>query len=40
MIQLTIFDSIYDNKTHKQMDFRSFVEFESMLYKLSESKKL
>jgi|TARA_B110000902_G_C14232093_1_gene559282 hypothetical protein len=39
MIQLTIFDSIYDNKTHKQMDFRSFAEFESMLYKLSESKK-
>lgn len=35
MTALTIFDSIYDNKTHKQMNFKSFTEFESMLYKLA-----
>jgi len=39
MVSLTIFDSIYDNKTDKRMDYESFDEFEQVLYKLSESTK-
>jgi len=39
MVSLTIFDSIYDNKTNKRMDYNSFAEFEQVLYKLSESTK-
>ena len=39
MVSLTIFDSIYDNKTNKRMDYTSFDEFEAILYKLSESTK-
>jgi len=36
---LTIFDSIYDNKTTKRMDYTSFEEFERILYRLAESSK-
>ena len=39
MVSLTIFDSIYDNKTEKRMDYESFDQFEQVLYSLSESKK-
>ena len=39
MISLTIFDSIYDNKTHKRIDYSSFDEFEKVLYKLANSQK-
>ena len=39
MVSLTIFDSIYDNKTDKRMDYDSFDEFESVLYRLSSSDK-
>ncbi len=39
MVSLTIFDNIYDNKTNKRMDYTSFDEFETILYKLSESTK-
>ena len=39
MISLTIFDSIYDNKTHKRIDYSSFDEFEKVLYKLADSQK-
>lgn len=39
MISLTIFDNIYDNKTDKRMDYDTFDEFESVLYKLSQSSK-
>ena len=39
MVSLTIFDSIYDNKTEKRMNYNSFDEFESILYKLAESDK-
>ena len=39
MVSLTIFDSIYDNRTNKRMDYTSFDEFEAILYKLSESTK-
>ena len=38
-ISLTIFDSIYDNKTAKRMNYSSFDEFETVLYRLAESKK-
>jgi hypothetical protein len=31
----TIFKSIFDNKTHRRMDFSSWGEFEKLLYKLS-----
>lgn len=36
MYSLTIFNNIFDNKTHKRMDFKSWDSMESMLYKLSE----
>lgn len=35
-VSLTLFDSIFDNKTDKKMEFSSFKEFENLLYKLSE----
>lgn len=39
MVSLTIFNSIYDNKTHQRMDYDSFDEFVSVLCKLSKSDK-
>jgi hypothetical protein len=33
--RLTIFKSIYDNKTHRQLTFDTWDAFESLLYKLS-----
>ena len=36
MIKLTIFKSIFDNKTHRQMEITSFDGFEKFLYDLSE----
>ena len=33
---LTLFKSIFDNKTHKRMDFKSFQEFETLLFDLSK----
>jgi hypothetical protein len=36
MYSLTIFKNRYDNKTHKRMNFESWDEFVSLLYKLSE----
>ena len=33
---LTIFNSIFDNKTNKRLEFDSFEKFEEALYKLSE----
>lgn len=48
MIGLTIFKAprwwdeknryVYDNKTHRQLKFNSFNDFEKLLYKLSEEK--
>jgi len=37
MLALTIFKSIFDNKTHRKMEFSSFEEFEDLLYKLSKA---
>ena len=34
-ISLTLFKSIFDNKTHKRMDLQSFAEFERLLYQLA-----
>ena len=39
MVSLTIFDNIYDNKTHKRMDYTSFDEFAGVLYKLASDDK-
>ena len=39
MVSLTIFNSIYDNKTNKRMDYSSFEEFESVLIGLHKSDK-
>jgi hypothetical protein len=36
MYSLTLFKSVFDNKTHKRMDFDSWDKFEGLLYKLSE----
>jgi len=33
---LTIFKNIFDNKTHRKMDFKSWGAFEDLLYSLSE----
>jgi hypothetical protein len=38
-VSLTIFDNVYDNKTVKRMDYESFEQFESVLYRLAESSK-
>lgn len=40
MIALTIFKSIFDNKTNKRLDFNSFDDFESFLYRLSKEQKM
>ena len=37
-ISLTLFDSVYDNKTHKRMDFSSFEQFEKLLYNISSEE--
>ena len=37
-VSATFFKSIYDNKTHKNMSFSGFPQFEEFLYKLSERK--
>jgi hypothetical protein len=36
MYSLTVFKSIYDNKTNKNMSFQSWEEFEALLFKLSK----
>lgn len=36
MYSLTLFESIFDNKTHKRMDFASWERFEGLLYSLSK----
>ena len=36
MIELTVFHSIYDNKTNKRMRFAEFADLEKLLYKLSD----
>ena len=36
---LTIFKSIFDNKTHRQMTFKSFDEFESTMKSLQKDVK-
>lgn len=36
MIELTIFENLYDNKTDKQLQLSDFSEFENLLYKMSE----
>ena len=38
-ISLTIFDSIYDNKTEKRMDYNAWSEFETVLYRLASQDK-
>ena len=39
MVSLTIFDSIYDNKTVKRIDYKSFDDFEKVLYRLADGDK-
>jgi hypothetical protein len=34
-ISLTLFDSVFDNKTHKRMDFSSWEKFEALLYSVA-----
>lgn len=36
MFNLTVFDSIYDNKTHKRMRFAEWEDLEKLLYKLAD----
>ena len=36
---LTLFKSIFDNKTHKRMNFSSYAQFEQLLFELSRSKR-
>ena len=38
-ISFTVFNSIFDNKTDKRMDFHDFDDFEKFLYKLSNQEK-
>ena len=38
-ISLTLFNSIFDNKTEKRMDFSDWVQFENLLYDLSSIKR-
>jgi len=35
---LTLFDSVFDNKTNKRMDFSSWEKFEALLYNISKDK--
>ena len=39
MYSLTLFKSIFDNKTHKRMDFSSYAQFEQLLFELSRQKR-
>lgn len=39
MYQLTIFKSQFDNKTHRQMSFRTWDDFTALLYNLSKQPK-
>jgi hypothetical protein len=39
MVSLTIFNSIYDNKTVKRMDYDSFDDFEKVLYRLANGER-
>lgn len=39
MYSLTIFKNQYDNKTHRRMDFDSWSDFESLLYRLADEPK-
>lgn len=36
MYSLTLFDSVYDNKTHKRMDFSDWDKFEKLLYNVAQ----
>jgi hypothetical protein len=36
MYSVTIFKNQYDNKTHRRLDFETWIQFESFIYKLSE----
>ncbi len=38
MTALTIYKSVYDNKTDKRMDFEDFAQFERLLYTLSKEE--
>ena len=35
-ISLTLFKSVFDNKTHRRMDLSNFDQFKDLLYKLSK----
>jgi hypothetical protein len=37
-VSLTLFDSVYDNKTHKRMDFSSWEKFEALLYSVAKEE--
>lgn len=37
-VSITIFKSIYDNKTHRRMDFKNFDEFALLLKKMSKKR--
>ena len=37
-ISLTLFNSIFDNKTTQRLNFKSFDKFEKALYDLSERR--
>ena len=37
-ISLTLFESVFDNKTDKRMDFSSWEKFEALLYSISKEK--
>ena len=36
---LTLFKSIFDNKTQKRMDFTSYYQFENLLFELAQQKR-
>ena len=36
---LTLFKSIFDNKTEKRMDFTSYAQFERLLFELAQQKR-
>ena len=35
-ISLTLFKSVFDNKTHRRMDFENWQQFSELLYNLSK----
>lgn len=37
-LSLTLFDNVYDNKTHKRMNFSDFDRFEKLLYNASKEQ--